>query len=59
MRDQASLPDLTRARKEVRRMTGESFVPVLVTDSEEVVAGSHRIEAWAMENPATAASPSV
>ena len=38
-----SLPDLTRARREVRRLTGESWVPVLVLDDGEVVDGSHRI----------------
>jgi glutaredoxin len=43
----ASLPDFTRARKEVKRLTGESFVPVLVLDDGEVIAGSDRIVAWA------------
>jgi len=43
----ASLPDFTRARKEVKCLTGESFVPVLVLDDGEVIAGSDRIVAWA------------
>jgi glutathione S-transferase len=43
----ASLPDFPRARKEVKRLTGESFVPVLVLDDGEVIAGSDRIVAWA------------
>jgi hypothetical protein len=45
------LPDFTAARKEVRRLTGESFVPVLVFDDGEVIAGSANIVAWAEANP--------
>lgn len=53
------LPDVTNARKEVRRLTGESFVPVLVLDDGQVVADSSEIIAWAEANPADAApSPS-
>lgn len=48
----ASLPDFTRARREVKRLTGASYVPVLVLDSGEIVAGSGDIVAWAEENPA-------
>ena len=48
----ASLPDVSRARKEVKRLTGESFVPVLVLDDGEVVAGSDNIVAWAANHPA-------
>lgn len=48
----ASLPDLTSARKEVRRLTGESFVPVLVLDDGAVIKSSHDIAAWAVDNPA-------
>ena len=43
----AQLPDMTRARREVKRLTGESYVPVLVLDDGEVVAGSDEIAAWA------------
>ena len=46
----ASLPDLTSARKEVRRLTGESFVPVLVLDDGEVIKDSKNIVAWARNN---------
>ena len=46
------LPDVTRARKEVKRLTGESWVPVLVVDDGEVVAGSKNIAVWAGDNPA-------
>jgi hypothetical protein len=53
----AFLPDLTRGRREVRRLTGESFVPVLVLDDGEVVAGSANIVAWARDNPAVSPAP--
>ena len=48
----AELPDFTRGRKEVKRLTGKSYVPVLVLDDGEVVADSKNIEAWAREHPA-------
>jgi hypothetical protein len=48
----ARLPDVTRGRKEVRRLTGESFVPVLVLDDGEVIKDSKSIMAWARDNPA-------
>ena len=50
----AALPDLTSARREVKRLTGVSFVPVLVLDAGEVIAGSANIAAWAREHPARA-----
>ena len=47
----------TRGRQEVKRLTGSSTVPVLVTDDGEVVKDSKRIVDWARRNPArTAAS---
>jgi hypothetical protein len=36
----ASLPDITRGRKKVKRLTGESFVPVLVLDDGMVIRDS-------------------
>jgi Glutathione S-transferase, N-terminal domain len=48
----APLPDVTRGRKEVKRLTGESFVPVLVLDDGRVIKDSKKIVAWARENPA-------
>src|SRR3954451_7658402 len=48
----APLPDVTSGRKEVKRLTGESFVPVLILDSGEVIADSQKIAAWARANPA-------
>ena len=50
----APLPDLTRGRKEVRRLTGESYVPVLVTEDGEVVSESRNIARWAEAHPAGA-----
>lgn len=46
------LPDLTPGRREVRRLTGESWVPVLVLDDGEIVTGSNTIVDWAERNPA-------
>jgi hypothetical protein len=37
----------TAGRREVRRLTGSDWVPVLVTDNGEVVRGSQAIVAWA------------
>jgi hypothetical protein len=48
----APLPDFTRGRREVRRLTGKSEVPVLVLDDGEMVVGSSSIVAWAREHPA-------
>jgi hypothetical protein len=45
----------TAGRKEARRLTGKSTVPVLVTDDGEVVADSRKIVAWARDNPAAGA----
>ena len=47
----ASWPDFTRARREVKRLTGESFVPVLLLDDGQVIADSTNIVAWARDNP--------
>jgi hypothetical protein len=43
----------TKGRREVRELTGQDWVPVLVTDSGEVVSDSKNIAAWAEEHPAT------
>ena len=48
----APLPDITSGRREVKRLTGESFVPVLVLDDGEVIKDSRNIVAWARENAA-------
>jgi hypothetical protein len=43
-------------RSEGRRLaqdaTGTSWIPLLVTDNSEIVAGSAKIRAWAAEHPA-------
>ena len=48
------LPDMTRGRREVRRLSGESWVPLLVTDEGEAIGDSQAIIAWAREHPAPA-----
>ena len=56
----APLPDalnFTSGRREVRKLTGKDWVPVLVTDDGEVVADSKNIVAWAAEHPAGAPAP--
>jgi hypothetical protein len=47
----AGLPDVTSGRRKVRRLVGESSVPVLVLDDGQVVRHSRAIAAWARENP--------
>ncbi len=48
-----ALANWTPARREVKRLTGNSMVPVLQTDEGEVIEGSHAIKAWAEAHPAT------
>jgi hypothetical protein len=43
---------LTSGRREVKEMTGNFWVPVLVTDDGTVVQGSRKIIDWAQANPA-------
>ena len=43
---------VTEGRREVEELTGQRAVPVLVTDSGEVVNDSKRIIGWAEQNPA-------
>lgn len=47
----------TAGRREVKELTGSETVPVLVTDTGEVVNESQRIIEWARANPAGAAAP--
>ena len=44
------LPDITHGRRTVKRLTGQSYVPVLVLDSGDVVHGSDDIVRWAREH---------
>ncbi len=53
----AQLPDMTSGRREVKQLSGESWVPLLVTDDAEVIADSKAIIAWAQANPAKTAAP--
>ena len=46
---------LNPTRREVRRLSGQNWVPVLVTDDDEVVSGSDKIVKWARDNPASGA----
>jgi Glutathione S-transferase, N-terminal domain len=47
---------LTPKRATVRELTGQNWVPVLVTDEGEVIQDSRNIVAWAKANPAAGAS---
>jgi len=49
------LPDWmnsTKGRREVRAITGNNWVPLLVTDDGEHIQGSQRIIDWAAAHPA-------
>jgi hypothetical protein len=46
----------TPGRKEVTRLTGSHWVPVLVTDGGDVISGSKQIIDWAANHPAPAAT---
>ena len=53
------LPDFlnsTKGRREVKELTGSTWVPALVTDDGEVIQGSREIADWAREHPAVAAA---
>jgi hypothetical protein len=50
-----ALPDAlnrTKGRNEVKRLTGDNWVPALVTDDGEAIGGSKEIVAWAEAHPA-------
>jgi hypothetical protein len=44
----------TSGRREVKRLTGNYWVPALVTDDGAVIQGSRQIADWAQANPAAA-----
>ena len=50
-----ALPAITPGRREVKRMTGQTWVPLLVKEDGEMIRGSKEIAAWAKANPAPAA----
>ena len=48
------LPDIfnrTRGRQEVKKLTGNVWVPVLVTDEGQTIQGSEKIIDWARAHP--------
>jgi glutathione S-transferase len=46
---------MTPQRRKVREVSGQNWVPVLVTDEGEVVKDSRNIVEWAKNNPASGA----
>jgi hypothetical protein len=46
--------NFTPGRREVKRLTGNYWVPVLVTDDGSVIQGSREIADWARSHPASA-----
>ncbi|MGA2757421.1 MAG: glutathione S-transferase N-terminal domain-containing protein [Solirubrobacteraceae bacterium] len=52
-------PRRARDRAEIRRLSGQNAVPILVLDDGEVVTGSGAVVRWARANqPAGAGAPS-
>jgi hypothetical protein len=50
----AALPEVMNpTRRPVKELTGQNWVPVLVTDDGEVIQDSKRIVQWAKDNPAS------
>jgi hypothetical protein len=47
---------LNWTRREVKRLTGNYWVPVLLTDQGEVIQSSRKIMDWAKANPRTASA---
>jgi hypothetical protein len=57
----AILPDAlnrTSGREEVKRLSGDTWVPMLITDDGEVIKESKKIAEWARNNPANAPAAS-
>ena len=47
--------DLSPGRREVKRLTGNHWVPAVVLDDGEVIQGSQQIAQWARAHPSSAA----
>jgi hypothetical protein len=47
-----ALNNLTSGRREVKKLTGNYWVPALVLDDGTVIQGSREIASWAKSNPA-------
>ena len=41
----------SEGRRLARKATGKSWIPLLLTDDDQVIAGSKSIEAWAAQHP--------
>jgi hypothetical protein len=54
-----AINELTRGRREVKEMTGNYWVPLLLIGDGEAIQGSKKIIAWAQAHPANAATPVV
>jgi hypothetical protein len=52
------LNNIVPGRREVKRLTGNHWVPVLVKDDGEAIQGSREIADWARAHPASAVTPS-
>jgi Glutathione S-transferase, N-terminal domain len=50
------LPAITPGRRKVKQLTGQTWVPVLVTDDGEAIQDSKNIVAWANAHPAGGAA---
>jgi glutaredoxin 2 len=48
---------MTEGRREIKELTGQPVVPVLVTDDGEVINESKRIVEWAQAHPASRQVP--
>lgn len=48
------LPAITPGRREVKRLSGQSRVPLLVTDDGEAISDSANIIVWAKAHPKVA-----
>jgi hypothetical protein len=49
--------ELTRGRREVKELTGNYWVPVLVLDDGSAIQGSQKIIDWAAAHPAGMGTP--
>jgi glutathione S-transferase len=52
-------PNRARDRAEIKRLSGQRAVPILVLDNGQVVVGSGEIVQWAHDNPPVSASPTI
>jgi hypothetical protein len=48
---------LNPTRKPIRELTGQNWVPVLLTEDDQVIQGSKTIVEWARAHPAAGPTP--